>query len=258
MSNIVSNFNVPEEWARLVEENKQYFVDNYPYESCAAIVGGKFIPIKNESKELDNFKISPQKWVLLGDVEAFVHSHPDFYAVPSKQDMLSQYNMDIPWAIVPVTNTAAGIVTWFDHKPSAHDLVGRVFVHGVYDCYSIVRDWYYQNKGITLPLHPRNWEHWLDGESMYDEGIETFDGFGIFNQVLDESMEIGDVLLYKLGKTPVINHAAVYVGNGCILHHLTTHTPIGNNRLSLIEPMARYNSFLVKWVRYDTQGKAPR
>ncbi len=39
--NKVSNFTVPEEWQKLVDSNKQYFIDCYPKEGCAAIAGGK-------------------------------------------------------------------------------------------------------------------------------------------------------------------------------------------------------------------------
>ena len=93
-------------------------------------------------------------------------------------------------------------------------LVGRPFSHGVLDCYALIRDWYKQERGIELPDFERRDEWWLHGQDLY---MQNFAAAGF--APITGPMQVGDVVLMQI-RSPVANHAGVYIGNGHIMHHV--------------------------------------
>lgn len=118
---------------------------------------------------------------------------------------------------------------------------GRFFLHGLLDCYTLFRDWYSNELGIEIPWNiqkPFGW--WGHSDSLYLKYMKEA-GFSQQSGV----MQRGDVLLFAMG-SQVTNHAAVYLGNGQILHHL-------NGRLScvesLTEKLSRYQTAICRHAR---------
>lgn len=104
---------------------------------------------------------------------------------------------------------------------------GRPFLHGLFDCYTLVRDYYRKTFNIMLPTNiQRTWEWWLQGENLYLDNARNY-GF-----VESSDIKPNDVLIMKLN-SDVPNHAAIYIGNNNILHHVC-------GRFSTAE---EYNSF---------------
>lgn len=97
----------------------------------------------------------------------------------------------------------------------------RPFRFGITDCYTIVRDFYKNEFGITLRNYARYDKFWED-ESLYLKFFKNEDFV-----LVDDELQFGDVILVALGAS-VACHAAVYLGNGKILHHV-------QNRLSTID-----------------------
>lgn len=92
---------------------------------------------------------------------------------------------------------------------------GRPFIHGIFDCYTLVRDYYKRNFNIFLPTNiQRNWEWWNKGENLYLENAKDCS----FEEA--EDIKKYDVLLMKIN-SPVPNHAAIYIGDNKILHHMS-------------------------------------
>ena len=90
---------------------------------------------------------------------------------------------------------------------------GRPFLHGLFDCYTLIRDYYKKEFNIFLPTNiQRNWEWWSQGENLYVENAK----YHSFEEVTD--IKKHDVLIMKIG-SPVPNHGAIYLGNNKILHH---------------------------------------
>jgi cell wall-associated NlpC family hydrolase len=118
----------------------------------------------------------------------------------------------VPWFIVSYPNGQ-----WFELSPKGYvaPLVGREWSHGVLDCYSIVRDWYAQERGLSLPDFQRFDEWWRRGENLY---VDNFGAAG-FAVVEPDDLLVGDVFLMQV-HSEVPNHAAIYLGDGLILHHL--------------------------------------
>jgi cell wall-associated NlpC family hydrolase len=143
------------------------------------------------------------------------HSHPNLPAEPSQADKVACEASGLPWFILSFPSGQ-----WHEMQPSGYiaPLVGRAWAHGVLDCYSVIRDWYRAERGIDLPNFDRFDEWWKRGQSLYLDNFGSA-GFEALGTVQSQDMEIGDVLLMQVA-SPVPNHAAIYLGDGLILHHL--------------------------------------
>ncbi|OMY43825.1 hydrolase Nlp/P60, partial [Burkholderia pseudomallei] len=128
------------------------------------------------------------------------------------------------WIIVSVgvqVDGTIGVEAWGAFSPDGYmaPLIGREFVHGVLDCYSIVRDWYKVERGVTLPDFPRTDGWWNDGKSsLY---LDNYRAAGFANVGKDATLIPGDVILMTvLSQNNEPNHAGVYVGDGKMIHHM--------------------------------------
>lgn len=94
------------------------------------------------------------------------------------------------------------------------DYENRPFLHGLFDCYTLIRDYYKRNFDVYLPTNiQRNWEWWAQGENLYVDNAKDYS----FEEVSD--LQKHDVLIMKIGSS-MPNHGAIYLGEGKILHHL--------------------------------------
>jgi cell wall-associated NlpC family hydrolase len=118
-------------------------------------------------------------------------------------------------------------------------LLGREFVLGKSDCYSIVRDFYRDNYGIELPNYARPTNFWEVGMDMYMERFRK-NNFEVLH-VHPAELVTGDVFLMSIHAS-VVNHAGVLVGRGQMLHHvvrqMSTVTPYAglwrNNTMAIV------------------------
>ena len=84
---------------------------------------------------------------------------PTARAEPSPADRVMCEKTGLPWIIV---NHPLGTFTVNQPVPFLAPFPGRTFVHGVHDCYGIVRDWYAAELGITRQsLYRRMSKHGL-------------------------------------------------------------------------------------------------
>ncbi len=194
--------------------------EDYPREACGLIVVVKgrerYVPCRNLAAGSEHFLLPAEDYAAaedMGEVIAVVHSHPDAPATPSEADRVACEASGLPWHIVSWPADDLRTIT-----PSGYQapLVGREFAHGVLDCYTLVRDWYQRERGITLPDFPRRDDWWQHGEDLYMRHYAEA-GFVAVSQ--DQPEQAGDVILMQL-RSPVPNHAGVYLGDGTMLHHL--------------------------------------
>lgn len=163
----------------------------------------------------EHFILNPADYAAaedMGEIVAVVHSHPTSRPQPSPADQISCNNTGLPWIIVnPKTEE------WGECKPTAFELpyVGREFVFGVVDCYSLLRDWYKRELGLTLADFPRRDRFWERGENLYVEGYKSQG----FRQVPFDELQYGDGILMQLS-AELPNHGAIYLGDQQILHHV--------------------------------------
>ena len=233
----------------------KHAASEWPRECVGFIVNETYIPIPNSSPDPSkSFLIDPVHWVkasLMGPVQAIVHSHPyDKTAMPmwpaewpSTADMKQWMRGTTPWGIAACDGEGISQLVWLD-EANPEPLEGREFIHGINDCYSLIRDWFRLNKQVTIPNFARGIEWWLRGEDLYSGNFQKAG----FIEINPEDAVIGDCLMMKVA-SPVINHAAVITGNNEILHHLI-------KRLSGYDSMHKWSRFIVKTVRYTGEQSA--
>jgi proteasome lid subunit RPN8/RPN11 len=191
-----------------------------PKEMCGLIhvVKGRkrFYACANIAETPDeHFVLDPADYAAaedLGEIVAVVHSHPTSRPVASAADQLSCNATGLPWIIVnPKTEE------WGGCEPKDFELpyVGREFVFGVVDCYSLCRDWYKREFGLELADFPRRDRFWERGENLYVDGYKSQG----FRKVPFEELQYGDAILMQLG-ADLPNHGAIYLGDQQILHHV--------------------------------------
>ena len=178
------------------------------------------------------FILDPEDYVkadALGDITAIVHSHPVTPPSPSQADKVSCEQSGLKWHIVNPKTETWGYCEPTGYKPP---LIGRQWVWGVTDCWSLVRDYYKQQHNIQLLDYqrPTTPQDFLDNP-LFEQYAERT-GFRQLNK--DEKLQKGDVLLMSI-LHPTLNHVAIFLGDE-ILHHLA-------DRLSTREP---YNEWLLK------------
>jgi proteasome lid subunit RPN8/RPN11 len=223
----------------------------YPQECCGVIAGGFYKPCRNVSPDPRNaFEIDPEDYADAednGPVTAIVHSHPGGQARPSEADLSACEAAGVPeWIIVSLGAQLDGSVAvedWYTFSPSGYSapLVGCQFSHGTNDCYGLIRRYYWQERGEDLPDFYRANDWWQDGHSdLYTEG---FPKAGFVAMPEGTEYAVGDVLLMRIhSRNNVPNHAAVYIGDGRILHHCY-------NALSRRDELARYAPYVTHTLR---------
>lgn len=211
-------------------------------EVCGIIQDGKVV-------EMPNLSNSPSDSFLLNsipdDAQAVFHSHPGGPFYPSKVDFRQQYAIQKPWAIACFSDRHSDVI-WFGDGTEKKPLIGRPFIHGVSDCYSLVEDFYQRIHGISLPHESREWEWWAKGDNLYENGFESAG----FYEIGAEDVLPGDSFLAQIG-SKVVNHAGVFLGNGLILHHVGSAHGYDPTRLSVVEPAARWVRFITKYLRHE-------
>ncbi|MBS0661365.1 MAG: Mov34/MPN/PAD-1 family protein [Verrucomicrobia bacterium] len=225
----------------------------HPHEACGLLVlttqglvsiTARNLAPKNEAGVQEDFILDPAKFAYAdeaGQILAIWHTHPSTPAAPSPADLQRSHDLQIPYLIYSLPTDG-----WHLHKPPPEDqpavaLIGRPWMHGVLDCYTLVRDWY-RTRGLVFPQFAREDDWWAKGENLYLEHVGPHGfvrvGEGTERAALLRQLQPGDLLLYTLANSPVPQHAAIYEGDGCIVHH-----PEG--RLSCREPFAGPRGF---WI----------
>lgn len=188
----------------------------YPAESCGLLVQEgkleKYRPCKNTSTIKDQFRIAPEEYAAAqdaGKVLAVVHSHPDDTDVPSEADRLACEASNLPWYIISVSKDgAADTINCIEPQGYRAPLIGRKFIHGVQDCYTLVRDFYTRIMHITLPDFERADDWWNQGQNLY---LDNFARAGFCEISSGNDIRLGDVILMQV-RSPVPNHAAIFIG----------------------------------------------
>ena len=217
-----------------------------PKECCGLIIVRKgrkrYKPCKNVSDvPKETFVLAINDYVKAeeeGEIIAVVHSHPFERPEPSIGDKVACEKSNLPWIIVNPT-----IEEWGYCEPSGFELplVGREFNFGIVDCYSLVRDYFKQELNIEIRDYFREDKFWEKGNSLYED---NYDEEG-FRKVLLNEIQKHDVLLIHL-EANLPNHAAVYLGDQQILHHvqgrLSSRDILGEYYIKNTAFVARHNT----------------
>ena len=228
---------------------KNYALENASNEMCGllAIIEGEkqFYPCKNLADEKnDFFVLDPDDWADCedkGEIIGVVHSHPIGAATASDADMAACEHLGFPYYIYSIQYD-----DWFSLNPSGwktNSLIGRRFIFGIFDCWSLITDWFLENKNIDIAYtkRPNTLKEFVKNPLCE----QTLPNLG-FKEVDDKSeIKVGDVLLMESVKNSLA-HAALYIGDSTILHH-------SMGKLSCREPYdLNYQQATKKIYRYDS------
>lgn len=255
----------------LTEELKRHLLNialkSVPFEMCGILcrsgktgeVYFKETPNVHETPKT-HFRIHARNVAavsIAGDsILAYVHSHPDGSATPTDIDVVEMNIQNKPYIIVGCASKTVEI--WY---PTIVPLLGRPYVHGKQDCYTLVRDYYQRECGIALPDFERE-DLWWNDRNHAPLYADNFKAAG-FVEISREEIQKHDVLLCYWGDTVHVNHALIYLGsNGelksektedCVgtrlfLHHayngLSTRCILGESRLSTCVYFLRHRQLL--------------
>lgn len=203
-----------------IQDAIAYAKENIDEEVCGLVVvhNGKqrFVRCRNiADRPKDGFVIHAEDWVkadAMGEIVCVVHSHPTTKPTPSEADLVGCEKTGIPWTIV---NPRTEEFHTFEPTGYKAPLFNRVFSFGVLDCYAFVRDYYAEEYGLQLSDYDRTDGFWRRGEDLYRDHFAK-EGF---YEIPADQIKAGDAIIMNV-ESDIGNHAAVYLGNNMIAHHL--------------------------------------
>lgn len=206
---------------------QDHAIQCYPNESCGLIVlssdGERYVPCANShNKPSEHFRLSGESFAEaeeLGDIVAVVHSHPNASGNPSDADRVQCELSELPWHILSIGMVDGqpefGAQGYCEPCGYEAPLEGRQFAHGILDCFTLFKDFLWREYQIRVSNYDREDDWWNNGCDLYS--IDRLNAEGFF-QITDDPKR-GDIILMNV-RSKVANHAAVYLGDGTILHHL--------------------------------------
>jgi len=200
----------------------KYAKEQAPKEACGllAIIKGKetFWPCKNLAEgKFEFFMLDPDDWAECedtGEVIGVIHSHPVGAATPSDNDKAACEHLGFPYYIYSIEHDH-----WELFEPTgwkAPSLIGRKFIWGKYDCWSVVTDYLKEHKKIEIPYwnRPKKIKDFINNP----EFEFALPKLNFVKQSNHKDIKTGDVLLFQ-SVTGNLDHVAVYIGDNMILNH---------------------------------------
>lgn len=210
---------------KTIKDMLKHAEEEYPNEMCGVVVktsrSEKYVRCVNISttKE-DGFVMCPDSFIeaeKLGEVIGIVHSHPDETTRPSAHDIaVMSRNRELELIIDPDSKPINWhIVSWpeGDYRevvPTVSEsLLGKPFVHGVWDCWATCEAYYQKYHNILFKEYPRKDKWWEDKETVsFYEDFHKEAGFYEVSEPLP-----GDMIVMQIGRSYHPNHAGIYLGD---------------------------------------------
>lgn len=204
---------------KILEEIKEISWKSPEREVCGFIVyseGEVFVKdCKNIHPDPLQFKIKSQDFLKIKNNYKLLylfHSHINESSSLSESDKIKSNSLGLKFVVYSLRDD-----TFDFYEPSFHNnqYVGKNFNIGFSDCYSLLRDYYFNEFGINLNDYPRS-QFWKS--KTPDLMLSNFEKEGFF-QIKEENIQKNDVILIGDPKTDVPCHILVYMGKNEILHH---------------------------------------
>lgn len=208
---------------------QSHLLSCYPQEGCGIVINNTFIPVENISDNpADSFEMDKNIYLdNENELQAIIHSHTlnirDLDPrTPSYEDMKSADSVGLPFGIVHVDGENVSDILWFNCD-EVQPFLNRDYIPSVYDCYTLLNDYYRVNYNIDFGLHPRPpyWEDW-DSAYLYKSILTYEQGFDeISSKILDkqEILQKGDIIIFRIGAT-YPTHFGVAISEEKFIHHL--------------------------------------
>lgn len=208
----VSNYGVPEDIIQRITDNAPDMIcgvllqddNNSGFKPCVnaspapeqgAIIDADFLRTLRHSHEITH--------VICSVPDARSHDISDYQAMSDRDGL--------PYLLV----LWPGLQSLTIFPQTELDYENRPYIYGQYDCYSLIRDYLLRENGIALNDYPREVYSLSSGKNIFEVQAPE-EGFV---RIEDTSLQAGDILVFNLPSTR-LQHPAVYIGNGQMLHHL--------------------------------------
>jgi cell wall-associated NlpC family hydrolase len=177
---------------------------------------------ENDLDPTTNFVLSPDRTPTWDKILAVYHSHTNGNNKFTPADARACKTLNIPLILYDVIGNQ---FKYLDPTGGAPYL-GREFCYGLYDCYSLVRDYYANEFDIILDDFER-FEVMKDG--ILDWNLEGWDRFvanypnqGFIDVDRYGELKHGDILLMQIGGAKSANHVALVTDpiEGIFIHQL--------------------------------------
>ena len=234
--------------SQVEQEIKDHAASEYPKESCGIVVNGKYVKSLNMHDNPESsftLDANAQLAVIKGKAQAIIHSHPDEDFSPSEHDMSTQDSLNIPFGICETTEHGGGRIAYFGDSLPVENYVDRPFIHGISDCYTLIRDYYKKEFNTIIPVFPRNWDWWRDDKCLYETGFKVAG----FEEIDPSEAKRGDVILCQIqSKTP--NHGAIFIDENTVLHHIGSAEAVRFDRISKYDSIKLVTRYMTHVLRY--------
>jgi cell wall-associated NlpC family hydrolase len=220
---------------------ESYLLSRFPNEAGGFLLSDdSFIPIENTATDKRNcYEFDESVLWDYNSIVAIVHSHTHTPKhsidprAPSKADLETLFALDVEGLIYHCDGENVGNPVLVN-STSMEPLEGRRFVHNVYDCWELYRDYLISN-GRYVDNVARHPDWFMRGESIFMDNYERL-GF-----IEVDKPEPGDMILMRIeAKNP--NHCGAYLGQNKLLHHLP-------GRLSGVDSYAKYRNRITHILR---------
>jgi len=184
-----------------------------PLECCGFILhaNNSYQLFRCEPHSAEYFTIPPQKFAeaaYQGDIVAIYHSHTNGTSKPSNLDRMACTYTGYNWVIYDVDNDDFNVIPPEDEI----DLLGREWVWGFMDCFSLVRDTTRQLAGIEIPDFKRSDTEDLTADPNWNRFRDNFEAAGYRRLDDEEPLQNFDVVLMSLNAASgQPNHVGIIV-----------------------------------------------
>lgn len=218
------NSEIKRQIVNLANENPNEEICGFIYYTLKGVFIYPCVNVADDKSK--HFIIAPEQFVecqKLGKICGIYHSHLEFDEF-SNEDIETSEEFLIPFYLYNVKTGFWGEYMPMDYKVP---LIGRPFIWGLFDCYSLVKDFYRQELKIKLP------DFESDGSFMTGKNNRINDNYpsmGFYKNHDRLNFKKHDVIVF-LPRFVGGGHLGIYMGGNNFLHHplsgLSVTEPIG-------------------------------
>lgn len=194
----------------------------YPQEACFTVKDNIATQQENVHQlPTENFSMKQQVCENIDSIDAIIHSHTFQHTTsiidpraPSYADMQLAEKTNLPQGILHCDGKEVTDILWFNDT-IVPLLLSRRYIPNVFDCYTLVADYYRSKLDHKLKILPRtvNWSTetpMLMAENLDNQGL---------TEVSRTNPQEHDVLVFKIASR-FPNHIGVYLGDDKFIHQL--------------------------------------
>jgi len=234
----------------ILDQIKEYSESSPDREICGFVVlsegSVKFKKCKNVSPDDFQFKIRTRDFLKVkveSKILYVVHSHIVSDSAPSELDKQKSDSCSYKFLIYSVKSKD---FSYYDPKNIVSDYIGKNFNIGYNDCFSLVRDYFFNEFAIKIKDYSRN-KFWKSNDPHLITDNFKKEGF---YEITSNELRKHDIIVIEDPKTNIPCHLMIYLGNNEILHH-------PNNTQSCIQIYSDdYRKLSKIFLRHEQFGKS--